>query len=86
MDGLRALGLVEALKGFAASGRPLLGICLGLQLLLESEEFGRHEGLGLIPGRVVACRTPRQGRHKIPNVGWCQLGEAEHGPVWRTRS
>lgn len=72
MAGLRERGLVEPLREFAASGRPLLGICLGLQLLFdESEEFGRHEGLGLVPGRCVAF--PRGPERKVPHVGWSAL-------------
>lgn len=71
MAGLRSRGQVEALRAYAASGRPLLGICLGKQLLLtESEEFGLHEGLGIIPGRVV--RIPSAGV-KVPFVGWGRL-------------
>jgi imidazole glycerol-phosphate synthase subunit HisH len=84
MAGLRALGLEEAVNAFAATGRPLLGICLGMELLLdESSEFGRHAGLGLIPGKVDRLPAPDAGRRdKIPNVGWCPLREAEHGPAW----
>lgn len=71
MAGLRARGQVEALRAYAASGRPLLGICLGKQLLLsQSEEFGVHEGLGIIPGRVVMI--PSSGV-KVPFVGWGRL-------------
>lgn len=69
MDGLKERGLVEPLRDFAASGRPLLGICLGLQLLFdESEEFGRHPGLGVIPGRCVPFQ--RGPERKVPHVGW----------------
>lgn len=72
MRGLRERGLVEPLREFAKSGRPLLGICLGLQLLFdESEEFGRHEGLGIIPGRCVPF--PRGEGRKVPHVGWTAL-------------
>ena len=54
MAGLEKLGLVEPIRQKAAAGTPLLGICLGMQMLFdESEEFGLHKGLGLIPGRVV---------------------------------
>lgn len=76
MQGLRDRGLVEPLRAYAASGRPLLGICLGMQMLASvSEEFGEHEGLGLIPGRVQAVpATDTQGRpHKIPHIGWSAL-------------
>lgn len=73
MASLNACGLAEPVKEFAASGRPLLGICVGLQMLFdESEEFGRHVGLGIIPGRVT--RIPSLGAdgtpHKVPHIGW----------------
>lgn len=76
MRGLRERGLVEPIKQYAATGKPLLGICLGKQMLASvSEEFGEHEGLGLIPGRVVAVpRTATDGkRHKIPHIAWSAL-------------
>ena len=76
MVGLRERGLVESIRRFAESGRPLLGICLGMQLLASvGEEFGEHEGLGLIRGRVVAIPqlTVDGARQKIPNVGWRAL-------------
>lgn len=76
MDGLRARGLVEPLRAFAASGRPFLGICLGMQLMFErSHEFGLHDGLGLIPGEVVPIpATAADGTpHKVPHVGWSGL-------------
>lgn len=69
---LRERGLVEAIQKYAASGRPLLGICLGMQLLMTtSEEFGRHAGLNLIPGRVL--RFPESLKCKVPNIGWCSI-------------
>lgn len=76
MLGLRERGLVEPICSFAKSGRPFLGICLGMQMMAtESEEFGLHAGLDLIPGRVVAI--PREGEHgqrlKIPFIGWSTL-------------
>lgn len=74
MAGLRERGLVDAVREVAASGRPVLGICLGMQLLLEEgTEFGRHEGLGLIKGRTVAFPRPAGERLKIPHVGWNAL-------------
>ncbi len=67
MDSLRRLDLIGALKAGATSGKPLLGICLGMQLLFSvSEEHGEHAGLDLIPGRVRRLR----GDFKIPHVGW----------------
>ncbi len=76
MQGLRERGLVEPLRRYAASGRPLLGICLGMQMLAStSEEFGEHEGLGLIPGRVVPVPVlDTQGLAlKSPHIGWGAL-------------
>lgn len=76
MAGLEHRGLIEPIRRYAATGRPLMGICLGMQMLAsESEEFGHHEGLGLIPGRVVAIphlRTDGSSR-KIPAIGWFSL-------------
>lgn len=71
MAGLERRGHIEALRAYAASGRPLAGICLGAQVMLDgSDEFGTHRGLGLIPGRVV--RIPSQGV-KVPHVGWNRI-------------
>ncbi len=73
-DGVAALrrrGLLEPLQDLAQSGTPLLGICLGMQLLLdESLELGQHRGLGLIPGRVVPFDD---GSLKVPHTGWNQI-------------
>jgi glutamine amidotransferase len=75
MHGLQQRGLVEPLHEFARSGRCLLGICLGMQLLLsESDEFGKHRGLDLIPGRVVAI--PSGEGVKVPHVGWNRITPA----------
>lgn len=76
MQGLRERGVIDAIRRFAASGRPLLGICLGMQMLADaSDEFGAHEGLGLIPGRVVAVPAhDLDGRsQKTPHIGWAEL-------------
>jgi glutamine amidotransferase len=73
---LRERRLVEPLLAFAASGKPMLGICVGMQMMLESSgEFGRHAGLGIIPGTVEAIpRTNAAGaRHKVPHIGWSDL-------------
>ncbi|REE66405.1 glutamine amidotransferase [Paenibacillus taihuensis] len=70
MQNLQNTGLDEVTKFYAASGKPLLGICLGMQLLFsESEEYGRHEGLGLLPGTVNRF----QGDFKVPHMGWNKL-------------
>lgn len=71
MRALRELDLVEPLKDFAASGRPLLGVCLGMQLLFDSSEEGDMPGLGLIPGEVKRMAPVADGvRRKIPHMGW----------------
>lgn len=73
MENLNSLGLIQPLKDVVASGTPLFGICLGMQLLFdESEEFGTHRGLGILRGKV--SRLPDQvideRRLRVPNVGW----------------
>ncbi len=69
---LRRTGLGEAFRDAVAEGKPCLGVCLGLQLLFEvSEEDGRHQGLGLLPGRVV--RFASSPGLKIPHMGWNSL-------------
>ncbi len=79
MSNLRNQGLLDALQDAIRSGRPLLGLCLGLQLLFdESEEFGRHHGLGIIPGRVRRFAAP--GLH-VPHVGWNQVEEMRPDPL-----
>ncbi len=76
MKGLRERGLVEPLRKYADSGRPLLGICLGMQLLVSTSfEFGEHEGLGIIPGQVrPIARIDSNGANlKVPHIGWSPL-------------
>ncbi len=71
---LKSTGMDEAIKEFVKSGRYLLGVCLGLQLLFESsEEFGTHEGLGLIEGKIIYFDRERVKNHKIPHMGWNKL-------------
>ena len=68
---LRDSGLADLLKELAAGGKPLLGICLGMQMLFEkSYEYGEHEGLGLIPGSVKPIRDVIPADYKIPHIGW----------------
>ena len=71
---LRDTGLGELVASQVKEGKPLLGICLGMQLLFErSFEFGCHEGLGLIPGDIVAFEGKIDKSLKIPEIGWNQL-------------
>lgn len=71
-DGMAELeqrNLIETIRSHAASGRPLLGICLGMQILFDgSDEFGARAGLGLIPGWVK--KLPVQPGNKLPHIGW----------------
>jgi len=84
MNHLRENGMEEAIREFAASGRPLMGTCLGMQLLFESsEEFGKHEGLGLIPGRVVRFDETKFDRPlKIPHMGWNEMFVRKNSPLF----
>jgi glutamine amidotransferase len=84
MAELQSLGLAEVIRRIAQDGVPLLGICLGMQLLLdESEEFGVTKGLGLIPGRVVPVpvRSVLGPPQKIPHIGWSPL-QPSSGQTW----
>ncbi len=75
---------VETIKEFAASGKPLLGICLGMQLLFEqSEENGPTKGLGLLPGSVrrFPGKTQMGERYKVPHMGWNRLEFVEKSPL-----
>ena len=71
MDRLESTGLIPELIAWNHSDRPLLGICLGLQLLFESSEEGQRQGLGLLPGRVKAL--PNNQGERIPHMGWGKL-------------
>ncbi len=75
MQHLQSNGMNEAIKAFASTGKLLLGICLGMQLLLESsEEFGSTQGLGLIPGKVVAFDESKFDHpQKVPHMGWNEM-------------
>lgn len=71
---LRAAGLAEEIITQAKAGKPLLGICLGMQLLFErGYEYGEHEGLGLIPGSVQPISDVVPAGYKVPHMGWNKL-------------
>ena len=79
MQNLRQSGLDEAICESVRGGKPLLGLCLGLQLLFtQSEEFGRHAGLNLIPGKVVKFDEPGL---RVPHVGWNQIEGSRLNPL-----
>ena len=72
-------GLGRKVVELARKGKPVLGVCLGYQLLFEeSEEHGRHQGLGLLPGRIVEVKdSPR-----LPVIGWSRLKQTDWSPLW----
>ena len=79
---LAATGLDAVLKELAADGTPILGICLGMQLLFDkSYEYGEHAGLGLVPGRVVPISDVIAPDLKIPHIGWNALHFPKDKPV-----
>jgi glutamine amidotransferase len=75
MEHLKENGMDKAVQEYAKSGKPLLGICLGMQLLFESsEEFGSNEGLGLIEGKIVAFDESKfDTKLKVPHMGWNEM-------------
>lgn len=86
MQALDRLNLVEVIRELAHRTTPLLGICLGMQLLLEeSEEFGDTGGLGLIPGRVIPVPTQTLSGEpqKIPHIGWSALHPSSTSVTWK---
>lgn len=87
-DGMRELksrNLITAIKDFSQTGRLFLGICLGMQMMMdEGEEHGFHEGLALVPGRVTAipARKADGMLRKIPHIGWDSLCLPDGAPSW----
>jgi glutamine amidotransferase len=81
--GLKSRGLFEPVREIARRGTPMLGICVGMQLLFEAgEEMGEWEGLGLLPGRIIRFHGPAfEGAHalKVPHIGWNQLALTQSG-------
>ena len=84
---LKESGLFDVIKKEAAGGKPLFGICLGMQMLFEtSYEYGKHPGLGLIKGSVVSIEPIIQPGLKIPHIGWnalCFPKSREKSPVFK---
>jgi len=79
MTHLRARGLCEAIRQAVSSGTPLLGICLGMQILFsESEEMGWHQGLNILPGAVRRLRVAA----KVPHMGWNQVWQRAACPLF----
>lgn len=84
MKKLFSTGLVETIKELALRGKPLLGICLGMQLLFEkSFEFGRWDGLSLVPGEVCPLREDIDPGLKVPHIGWNSLRFTKPSPLFK---
>ena len=86
MRELHDSGLQEAVLD-AAARKPMMGVCVGMQMLLERSEEGPTDGLGLIPGEVVRFQLegrlqPDGSRYKVPQMGWNQVVQARPHPVW----
>ncbi len=87
-DGMRELkqrGFVEAIQTYCDENRPFLGICLGMQMMLEeSEEFGVSKGLGIIKGKVVRIPdiTISDEYQKVPHVGWNHIVQPDESVMW----
>jgi glutamine amidotransferase len=85
MRAVNDLGHGDAIREFVKSGRPMLGICVGMQILFEaSEEFGETPGLGILPGRVRAVPNTTTGgaAQRVPHIGWNHLIEPQAGRSW----
>ena len=88
MANLNKLSLIEPIRKFIDSGKPFLGICLGLQVLFEeSEEYGPVPGLGILPGKVVkfidgSSDTRKGPQIKIPHMGWNQIKVKKNAPLF----
>ncbi|WP_020677032.1 imidazole glycerol phosphate synthase subunit HisH [Geopsychrobacter electrodiphilus] len=87
VNNLRAGGFVDPLLAHVKTGKPLLGICVGMQMLFdESEEFGQHQGLGLIPGKVMrfpSGMVENGERLKVPHMGWNNLLQKQASPLFK---
>jgi glutamine amidotransferase len=80
LDKLTQSGLGRLVVDLAGKGKPVLGVCLGYQLLFdESMEHGRHQGLGLLPGRVVEV----SGSERLPVIGWCRVARSNDSVLWQ---
>ena len=81
---LKESGLVELITSQAQSGKPFLGICLGMQLLFEKGyEYGEHDGLGFLKGNVVALEGKIDSNLRIPHMGWNALDFKKESPLFK---
>jgi glutamine amidotransferase len=83
IDNLKNKGFFDLIPKQAAKGKPILGICLGMQLLATSgEEFGPVDGLNIIPGRVKKIDLSNAPDHRLPHVGWNEVIQSRKSPLW----
>lgn len=86
MDALQSSGTTDALRDFIATDRPFLGICIGMQVLMErSTEFGDHHGLGFIAGEVAQVEklVDQGGERRVPHIGWAALHSDNPPALWK---
>lgn len=82
MKNLKNFDLVDLIGDFIISGRPFMGVCLGMQLLFsQSEEFGIHQGLDIIKGKVKKFSSNSK-KIKVPQIGWNKILQSENGKLW----
>ena len=90
MEELRKRGLIEPIRRKIDEGTPIFGICLGMQMLFtESEEFGIHKGLNLIPGRIISFKQPNNVNikgYKVPHMGWNEILKPSEGKIINDRN
>lgn len=82
---VRRLGFDDTICQFVTTGRPFLGICVGMQMLFDaSEEFGEHQGLGILSGKVtkISNTTTANEPQRVPHIGWNHLVKPESGRAW----
>ena len=89
MNFLKELKLVKPIQDYSSSGKPLMAICLGMQLLLEeSSEFESSLGLGIMPGKVIPIPSFSKTEHKlkIPHIGWSSINPSDKHSDWKTNA
>ena len=83
-EALRSIGLDRVVQEEAGKGKPLMGICLGMQMLFDrSYEYGEYEGLGLIPGEIVPMEGRIPKELPIPHIGWNELALKQSSPLMK---
>lgn len=76
INNLKKLNIIDSISSFVENGRPFLGICLGMQLMLDSsEEFGIHKGLSLVPGKVLSLLCLNESKN-LPHMGWIRVTQS----------